>query len=244
MFPFGLDAPGVVRNFALGALACFGITALAHTDWLPVRITGLQWPGMVFAFIALSMLYGSQFGKIRRRNKLLNRLAWRGDEQVLDAGCGRGLYTVGAAQRAPQGHVTAIDIWQSEDQSGNSPDATRRALEREGVAGRVTLLTCDMRAITLPDASIDTVVSAWAIHNIYDDAGRRQAIAEILRVLRPGGQILIDDIRHVDAYAEQLRAAGCDANVSREAGDQFWRLLTFGSYGPATVIAIKPRQPH
>jgi ubiquinone/menaquinone biosynthesis C-methylase UbiE len=47
-----------------------------------------------------------------------------------------------------------------------------------------------------------------AIHNIPDTAGRTAAIAECWRVTKPGGQILIFDIRHGRKYARQLRSLG------------------------------------
>jgi len=37
-------------------------------------------------------------GKVRERERLLDTLTWRGDEQVLDLGCGRGLMLIGAAR--------------------------------------------------------------------------------------------------------------------------------------------------
>jgi ubiquinone/menaquinone biosynthesis C-methylase UbiE len=39
-------------------------------------------------------------------------------------------------------------------------------------------------------------LSSWALHSIYDAAGRTQAIREIVRVRKPGGQAALLDIRH------------------------------------------------
>jgi SAM-dependent methyltransferase len=52
------------------------------------------------------------------------------------------------------------------------------------------------------------VVSSLAIHNIPDAAGRAKAIAEAVRVLRPGGQLLIADIRAAGEYRDTLRQMG------------------------------------
>ena len=62
------------------------------------------------------------------------------------------------------------------------------------MADRIELHTADMRALPFPDASFDVVVSSLAIHNIKGSAGRNQAIDEVVRVLRPGGRVLIVDI--------------------------------------------------
>ena len=49
------------------------------------------WSGLACGATSLAMLYTSKIGKVRGRDRLLDRLPWRGDEQVLDVGCGRGL---------------------------------------------------------------------------------------------------------------------------------------------------------
>ena len=59
-----------------------------------------------------------------------------------------------------------------------------------------------------PDGSFDVVLSSQAIHNIYDPAGRAQAVGEIARVLAPGGRALIRDIRHIRDYASVLASKG------------------------------------
>ena len=45
------------------------------------------------------MLVYSKWGKFRHRDRMLNMIAWRGDEHVLDVGTGRGLLIIGAAKR-------------------------------------------------------------------------------------------------------------------------------------------------
>ncbi|GLQ50485.1 class I SAM-dependent methyltransferase [Dyella flava] len=240
LFPYGLDAPPVVRNLALCSIACWVLFALSFTTWLPITIKGTQWIGVVFAVGAVSMMWTSRYGKVRRREQLLDRLSWRGNEHVLDIGCGRGLFAVAAARRATQGHVTGVDIWQSEDLSGNGPDAVAINAQREGVAARVDTRTADMRQLPFADQTIDIVVSSTAIHNIYQREGRDQAIDEIVRVLRPGGQVLIDDIRHLPQYAARLRAAGFPFTLTRGIGSWFWRLVSFGTLAPGTLVASKP----
>lgn len=218
LFPYGLDAPPVVRNLALAALACWLLFALSFTKWLPVNINGMIWPALSFSLGASAMMWSSRFGKLRRRERLLDQLTWRGDERVLDLGCGRGLMAVAAARRVSQGQVIGIDIWQSEDLSGNGPEAVTANATREGAAGRLTTQTADMRELPFDADSMDSVVSSVAIHNIYQADGRDSAIDQIVRVLRPSGQVLIDDIRYLPQYAARLRAAGFELSLSRGIG--------------------------
>jgi hypothetical protein len=87
--------------------------------------TGL-YAGLSWIASALIMIYGSRVRKLALRDRLLDELALRGDERMLDVGCGRGLMLLGAAQKLPRGRAFGIDLWQTVDQSGNSPEATQR----------------------------------------------------------------------------------------------------------------------
>jgi ubiquinone/menaquinone biosynthesis C-methylase UbiE len=90
----------------------------------------------------------------------------------------------------------------------------------EGVSDRVEVRDGDMRKLPFPDASVDAVVANLAIHNISSREGRRQAISEIVRVLKPGGQIALMDFKHVGQYAQDLKAYGItDARASNLS---FW----------------------
>ena len=101
-----------------------------------------------------------------------------------------------------------VGVWRSVDQSGNSLEATRRNAIAEGVADRVELHTGDMTALPFENNSFDLVVSSLAVHNISGSAGREKAISEAVRVLRPGGRLMIADIRATRQHAAQLAKLG------------------------------------
>lgn len=214
---YGQDAPTVVRNLAIigGAILIGEWTTGAGGLWfqrLPGWVIALRPTlltiGWTLTAMALWMVVSSRWLKPLVLKSLLDQRAWRGDEAVLDIGCGRGLVAIEAARRAPRGYVTAIDLWREVDLGGNGPDAIRANAVAAGVADRLTIDTGDARALPYPDASFDVVASMTAIHNIPDAADRAVAIAEAWRVTRPGGQVLIFDIRHARAYAAQLKALG------------------------------------
>jgi len=131
-------------------------------------------------------------GKLRIWERELDRAGLKGDEQLLDLGCGRGVVLIEAARRLPAGRAVGADLW-SRDQSGNSLEATLANAAAAGVADRVEVHTADMTALPFLDSSFDIVTSAMAIHNIPSTEGRYRAVDEAIRVLRPGGQLLIAD---------------------------------------------------
>jgi arsenite methyltransferase len=215
---YGIDAPTVVRNLfviALLLLIVSGTTTLLvqrqiiATSELEqiLRINGLSTAIMCFVMGGW-MLASSKWLKHRVARALLDSRVWRGDEKVLDVGCGRGLIAVNAARRVPNGKVTGVDIWQERDLGGNSPEAIRANATAAGVGSRLAVDTGDARKLPYADNTFDVVASMTAIHNIPNRQGRVAAIAEAWRVTKPGGQILIFDIRHARKYAAQLRTAG------------------------------------
>jgi SAM-dependent methyltransferase len=235
-FRYGLDAPPVVAVFGAASLVCFALAFLGLPAWIPVQVTGWIYPAIGFGSTSLGMMWESGVGKLRIREKLLDRLSWAGGERVLDVGCGQGLMAVAAARRVPAGRVDGIDLWAGRDLSGNSAEAVLRNARAEGVEARVFVQTGDMRALPFPDASFDRVVSRYAIHNISSAAGRDEAIEEIARVLAPGGEVLIDDIGHVGRYAALLRKAGLEVSVERRLWDVFRGVSSFGFIWPARLV--------
>lgn len=212
---YGLDAPGIVRSLTLlGSLAVTLGTLgyyFLHSRWPALASDLLNWsvwPGLAWLTGAGAMVWGSRVGKLRLRDQLLNRIPWRGDEWVLDVGCGHGLLLIGAAKRMSTGKAIGVDIWQSKDQAGNRPEATSQNAAIEGVIQRIVLVEGDARRLPFPDDSFDIVVSSWALHNIPTQEGRDQAVREIARVLKSGGEVAILDLWYARNYVRVLRANG------------------------------------
>ena len=109
-----------------------------------------------------------------------------------------------AAQHLTTGRAVGVDLWRTVDQSGNSAEATQRNAIAEEVADRVELHTSDMTALPFEDNRFGMVVSSLAIHNISGRADREKAISEAVRVLHPGGRLLIFDVRGTRHYQAQL----------------------------------------
>ncbi|MDO1530038.1 class I SAM-dependent methyltransferase [Fulvimonas sp. R45] len=205
---FGIDAPGLVLGFAIGGPLLLAL-GLGGSAILPPALAGaMVYTGAVLAAEAVLMALSSLRGKPAVLRRMVAALALRGDEQVLDVGCGRGMLLLEAARNLPRGRATGLDLWSTRDQSGNAADATARNAELAGLRERVRIDTGDMRRMPYPDASFDVVISSLAIHNLPTQTDREQAVREIARVLKPGGRVALLDFRHTADYARTLRANG------------------------------------
>jgi arsenite methyltransferase len=214
---YGIDAPNVLRNlFLFGALCLllglFGPRQLRLGNVSFLIQPMFFWTGILLLAEALLYVLYVKWGKYRHRDVMLSLHTWRGDEQVLDVGCGRGLLLAGAAKILARlqgsGTATGIDIWSAQDMAGNSEAATLKNLELEGVASRCNLVSAPAQEMPFPDATFDVVVSNLCLHNIYDRALRQKAIAQIARVLKPGGVAILSDYKLTAEYAKQLQQLG------------------------------------
>lgn len=156
-------------------------------------------------------------GRTRRdevRGRVLNAVDWRGDERVLDVGCGSGMLLNGAAARLSTGQAVGIDIW-AEHAGGGDLKLLLKHARAEGVVDRIRFDEVDARRMPYEDASFDVVLSSWALHHISH--GREDfdaAVGEMLRVLRPGGTIVVADTAHmVEVLADRMRGAGLEVDL-------------------------------
>jgi ubiquinone/menaquinone biosynthesis C-methylase UbiE len=103
--------------------------------------------------------------------------------QVLEVACGTGRTGAQLLRALPDTRYTGVDL---------SPFYIEVARERLRGAGRVSLVTANAEALPLADQSFDAVCSVYLFHELPRNA-RRRVFAELRRVLRPGGCLVIED---------------------------------------------------
>ena len=126
----------------------------------------------------------------------LERLPLRGDEVVLDAGCGSGRVTAELAQRVPRGRVYGVDV---------SPSMVEHA--REALGDRASILCQDLVSLDLPER-VDAVFSNATFHWIHDHDALFSALLQAMKprarlVAQCGGRGNIDAFRRT---AEEVAA--------------------------------------
>ena len=132
----------------------------------------------------LSRLLG--LGPNSRNSRMVVELAGiKSGDVVLDAACGTGNLTLTAASNAgPGGKVFGIDA---------APEMIEVAKRKAARSGREVVFDVGLiEQLGFPEATFDVIISRLAAHHLPDDLKRR-GFAECLRVLKPGGRMLIAD---------------------------------------------------
>lgn len=172
---------------------------------------------------------------------MLGRIELEADARVLEVGCGRGIGLEILERRFPRRAKAGFDL---------DPAMVRLAHQR--VAGgrvRGTVNVADAQAMPFPDQSFDLVAEFGILHHV---PGWRAAVAEIGRVLKPGGHFVFEDLTsrfsenrtvslfldhpqglaiHADRFADALEEAGL-------AVDRLQRASPFAFFGHA--IKLEP----
>ena len=141
----------------------------------------LHWAGEYDIFTRLM-----GFGTNARNSRMVIELAnVKPGESVLDVACGTGNLTLTARTYAgASGKVHGIDA---------SPEMIEAARKKAAAAGTGVVFDVGLaEKLAFPDGSFDVVISRLAMHHLPDEV-KRAALAEMLRVLKPGGRVLIAD---------------------------------------------------
>lgn len=137
---------------------------------------------------------------------ILSQHKFSGAERVIDIGSGRGLYAIEAARFLDTGKVVGIDVWVPEalprlrfqhkfsQPTGNSIANAARNAELAGVKDKVQFINMDAGCLEFKADTFDMAICGFILGHLRNH--RRQTIGEVLRVLKPGGKlVLVDNVR-------------------------------------------------
>jgi ubiquinone/menaquinone biosynthesis C-methylase UbiE len=163
-------------------------------------------------------------GHARRLRRLTvdNALIKPGDS-VLDVGCGTGEVTLLAKTRAKAGKVYGIDP-APEMITVARRKATRKKLDIDFRVGVI-------ESLPFPDSSIDVVTSSLMMHHLPEDLKVR-GLAEIYRVLKPGGRLLIADfMRPTGSFLNHIFIAFTRHRGLKSGIEDIQKLLKAAGFG-------------
>lgn len=210
---YGIDRPDLILLSSVGGLLWIALaTALNLSGVLPpplgsiVQVLGTA-VGISGLLVAATFVVSTKIMKFRQRDSLLDSIDWRGVQTVLDVGCGPGLLLIGAAKRIAEGKAVGVDIWQRRVESRNRVERALENARLEGVAEKVEVRDGDVRNLPFPDSMFDVLISRAVLHNLKGKEERQRAISEIVRVLKPNGQValILVDSWHLSEYLDMLR---------------------------------------
>lgn len=123
-----------------------------------------------------------QAGGIKR--KAIEIAAPAAGEKVLDVGCGTGRLTFGATEQAPAAELHGIDA---------SPEMIEVARRKaRGKKADIDFRIAVIEDLPFADGEFDLVLSGFMLHHLPDDV-KKSGIAEVARVLKPGGRFVAVD---------------------------------------------------
>jgi len=182
--------PGILGILFLG---------LGLFQWVFLIFAGLNLLTAVY-FLLARHIFATNDGRFQTRVQelLLESIVWEGKGKALDIGCGNGPLTILLAKRFPQAQITGVDYW------GKNWDYSRQVCENNArlseVNDRTTFRSASASALPYKDDNFDLVVSNLVFHEVRGVADKRELLREALRVLRPGGVFVFQDLFLLRAY--------------------------------------------
>ena len=196
LFSLGRPRADVVALLMVALLPFTGVIDVSEA------IAGFADPSVVL--IALLFVIGEglvRTGLAQRISSFILRVA-RGDETVLELGCGPGYFSIALRDATPHGRLVLFDL---------QPEMLSMAVERTG--SRSGLAAVNGNAVALPFAAgaFDLVFIAAVLGEVPD---RLACLQEVRRTLRPGGRLVVNEVRGDPDY---IKATDLD-RLCREAG--------------------------
>jgi SAM-dependent methyltransferase len=151
--------------------------ATAEPRYVPAL--GFNWLTWLYDPLLSATLREQEF-----KSALVRQATIAPGHRVLDLGAGTGTLTLLLKQVEPQAEVSGVD---------GDPEILERARRKAAEAGSPITFTEGMaHALPYPDASFDRVVTSLLLHHLANSEKKR-ALAEVWRVLRPGGELHVAD---------------------------------------------------
>jgi ubiquinone/menaquinone biosynthesis C-methylase UbiE len=164
------------------------------------------------------------------KKELIDQVALRPDDRVLDIGCGTGVLATLIKRVHPGVHVTGLDP---------DPKALargRRKAERASVSVQFDQGFSD--ELPYPDASFDRVFSSFMFHHLREE-DKLTTLREVRRVLAPGGSLQMMDVIRPEADAAGWRShmLRSNAHLKDNSPSRVLKLMSEAGFGTSKLVA-------
>lgn len=207
----------LIRNFGL-LFFLFIIPDIALwvfvQGWLALKVMLALSAAVCFVcagyFCRAKWLFAAEGGNIQSKvlDLLFSHIEWDGKGKALDIGCGGGALTIRLAKKYREACITGIDYW------GGGWDYNKKQCEEnariEKVDGRTEFQQASASKLPFADGSFHLAVSNLTFHEVKDSESKLEVIKEALRVVKPGGRFVFQDLFLIKRYygtPEELTAA-------------------------------------
>jgi SAM-dependent methyltransferase len=180
---------------ALSAACLAGTVLSVLSPWFLLLLIPFTVFGYIASILTLTVYRcAPRGGDIQRRihDLIVARANLAATSTALDVGCGSGSLVIKLAQASPGSTVTGVDAWGKDWEYSQQLCEDNARIEQ--VADRTTFQQHSGAALRFTDGSFDVVVSCMTFHEIRDLHRKSDAVAEALRVLRPGGRYVFLDL--------------------------------------------------
>lgn len=152
---------------------------------------------------------------------------------ILDAACGSGRYSLALSEHVGDGGlIYAIDIWEK------GVKILEREIRERGIVN-IRAFVGDLRRCALEDRTVDAVLLATVLHDLVQAGTWEDSLAELRRIMRPGGRLCVVEFRKVDGPPGPPRKIRLSEDELRAM------VLPFGfreeksrGTGPATYLSV------
>lgn len=199
----------VATTITLVQLSCDGCHPIKHVGSVSLALFAVLYILMNRMLMKITNLEN----RLEARDRLLGEVHLRGNEQILDVGCGSGIFLLGLAHKLTTGKGIGIDIWQENAGSSTQEQFWRNA-SIEHVEDKVELHEESVLFLPYEDNYFHLITSSLTMHHMKSGSDYREAISEMKRVLKPKGEVVI--------YDEPFTILLC-AKLMRKAGFQVER---------------------
>ena len=170
--------------------------------------------------------------------KLFSRLQLNKNTVFLDLACGRGAYSIAAAEHIGQdGTIFAVDLWKE------GIDQLRMETQSRQIQNIFPHVADVSQRIPVEDHCIDVCLMATVLHDLIQDHNHKAALEEVKRVLKQGGTLAVVEFKKIEGPP----GPPVKVRISAEEVEEYLRPYAFvlrevDDIGPCNYLAIFTNQ--